>query len=440
MSMLKQQFRITTWSQRSVAAGSSYLQETTRYMQTADIVLLLISPDFLATYGTSLDTISQALQRHHRNEALVIPVLLRPSDWAETELSHLQPLPSNSIPITLWHNRDEAYVDIVAGIRMAIIAWIELRKEPDQQDAIQEKSPPHEYPLISTTGNMLENDPRTQPVFFFNAPFPGPQEFYGRLRERTKLLDRVVKLSATSIVGPRRIGKSWLMQYARLTLPERLGPRFRIAFIDATSPSCSDIEGFVYTILTELRAPQVYLSATHYNLAVLEKAVKDIRSQGEAPVLFIDEFEGLTNEQTFNLRFFTGLRAIAQAGLVLVVASKRPLIDLVSNTLKTSPFFNIFEKLTLKPFTAKEAENFITTKSLAASFTTQEQERFLLYGCAEQGACLPIRLQLVGTMLLEEKTLAEQEGQNDYCPSDPAYLHDFEQRLAEKYQEVVRSE
>src|SRR5207248_8121273 len=101
--------------------------------------------------------------------------------------------------------------------------------------------------------------------------------------------------------------------------------------------------------------------------------VKNLKEQGYTPVLCIDEFEGLINEEVFDLRFFTNLRSIAQNdGLALVVASKHSLRDLVSSTLKTSPFFNIFEKLILRPFSLKEAEMFVNAKSQLAGFDDQE--------------------------------------------------------------------
>jgi hypothetical protein len=273
-------------------------------------------------------------------------------------------------------------------------------------------------------------------VFLFNAPLNDPNEFYGRRRESKALLDRTYKNSATSIVGPRRIGKTWLMQYMKLVAPTQFGSRFRVAYVDATSPRCATVAGFVSVALEELGIHNSHPPQRVLDLAYMERIVKNLKEQGYTLVLCIDEFEGLTNEDTFDLRFFTGLRAIAQTGLALVVASKRSLIDLVSSTLKTSPFFNIFEKLTLKPFSFKEAKMFVNAKSQLAGFDAQERDYLLAYGQVEEQSWPPARLQLVGTLLLEEKNLAQQEDPDYYRPADPAYWRDFEKRLEEKYQEV----
>src|SRR5207302_1291998 len=80
----------------------------------------------------------------------------------------------------------------------------------------------------------------------------------------------------------------------------------------------------------------------------------------------IDEFEGFFNHQDFDCEFYANLRYIASNGLVLVIASKDPLIELVGERCKTSGFFNIFHQLTLKPFDKEEAEEYVQAKSKEA--------------------------------------------------------------------------
>src|SRR5579864_3304709 len=83
------------------------------------------------------------------------------------------------------------------------------------------------------------------PVFLFNEPLPEPGELYARQRERNTLLARTTRKASTSLIGPRRIGKTWLMHYLRLVAPEQLGSRFRIGYLDGMSPRCRTVTGFV---------------------------------------------------------------------------------------------------------------------------------------------------------------------------------------------------
>lgn len=64
--------------------------------------------------------ITRALERHRKCEALVIPVILRPIEYAGLPFARLQALPLGGKAITSWDNRDDASVDVVRGIRKSI--------------------------------------------------------------------------------------------------------------------------------------------------------------------------------------------------------------------------------------------------------------------------------------------------------------------------------
>lgn len=269
-------------------------------------------------------------------------------------------------------------------------------------------------------------------IFLFNEPLNDISEYFGRIRERTKLLSRTGKGVSTSIVGQRKIGKTWLMNYLRLNLNSE--SRYRICLIDASMPSCNTILGFTRRVLEGLGASS---AQAKQGLARLEKVVRDLTSLHIIPVVCIDEFEVFSDRNEFDLDFFKGLRAITQIGLCLVIASKKPLIDIVGEDGKTSGFFNVFEQLTLKPFTLEEAEDFAHTKGGQAGFTNQERMRLLQYG-QEESLYWPLRLQLVGQMLYEDKNMTLEMNQRYYKPEDPNYWQGFDTRLREKYQAVVR--
>ena len=179
------------------------------------------------------------------------------------------------------------------------------------------------------------------------------------------------------------------------------------------------------------------LARAEPDLDYLHQVVRYLRSNGFTPILCVDEFEGLLHEETFDLRFFNRLRAIAQDRLVLVTASNDPLNEVISSALKTSPFFNISERLTLEPFSLQEAQTFVNTKSKEAHFSDQECELLLHYG-QQTGTqqWQPARLQLAGSLLQGDKMLAEQEDPQYYQPEDADYRTNFEKRLEDKYQEM----
>src|SRR5437868_10079139 len=100
ITLLKYLGFVSTWHQRELLAGSDWASEIDARLETAHIILLLVSVDFLASgycYGAEL---AKALQKHREGTARVIPILLRPVDWQDAPFHMLQMLPSNRKPVT----------------------------------------------------------------------------------------------------------------------------------------------------------------------------------------------------------------------------------------------------------------------------------------------------------------------------------------------------
>jgi tetratricopeptide (TPR) repeat protein len=120
LSSLQRQGLIATWHPRLIAAGEDWQHVIDIHFQKASLILLLISPDFLASdycYGTEM---KQALERERERGVCVIPILLRPVDWLHAPFAHLRPLPSDATFLTEWTNLDRAFAEITAGIRRTI--------------------------------------------------------------------------------------------------------------------------------------------------------------------------------------------------------------------------------------------------------------------------------------------------------------------------------
>jgi GTPase SAR1 family protein len=118
---LQRQGLIDTWHDREINAGTEWEEEIRRQLNSAQIILLLISPDFMNSDYCYSKEMQSALVRHERGEARVIPVILRPVYW-QGLLGNLQVLPTDatSIMSASWHNLDEALLDVVLGIRKVI--------------------------------------------------------------------------------------------------------------------------------------------------------------------------------------------------------------------------------------------------------------------------------------------------------------------------------
>ncbi len=113
-------YDIRIWHSGQVIAGQDWKQKMEQHLLKADIILLLVSVKFLISELCRSVQIQPALERYNASEAAVIPVILRSCDWKHEAFGHLHPLPARGKPVVKWSLREDAYVNIIAGIRKAI--------------------------------------------------------------------------------------------------------------------------------------------------------------------------------------------------------------------------------------------------------------------------------------------------------------------------------
>lgn len=123
LAPLKDNGHITAWDDRAITAGEEWDHEISQALRNADVIILLVSPDFLASRYVKEKEIAVAMQRHEdsNDAAVVVPVIIRPCDWKDSAFSRLQALPKNSKPINTWSNMDVAMLDVVQGIKKLVV-------------------------------------------------------------------------------------------------------------------------------------------------------------------------------------------------------------------------------------------------------------------------------------------------------------------------------
>jgi hypothetical protein len=127
LSSLRTSQVVDTWKDGMITAGSDWRKEITRALEEADIVLLLVSSDFLNSEFCQSVELKRATERHETDRTLIIPILLRPCDIKSTVLEKFQCIPKGAKPVTEWANRDRAFVDIVERIRTALSEFEPVR-------------------------------------------------------------------------------------------------------------------------------------------------------------------------------------------------------------------------------------------------------------------------------------------------------------------------
>jgi hypothetical protein len=120
LSALKQSGKISHWDDRQIIGGSDWDDSIKRELNTADIILLLISADFIDSKYIWEIEIKQAIERHNKKEARVIPIFCRPCDFKDMPFEKLQGFPKDAKPITTFNDDNVPLMEIAQAIRSIV--------------------------------------------------------------------------------------------------------------------------------------------------------------------------------------------------------------------------------------------------------------------------------------------------------------------------------
>ena len=195
LSLLRREGLIRTWHDRRITAGDEWAGKIDARLDSAEVILLLVSSDFLASdYCYDLE-MRRALERHEHGEARVIPVVLRPADWHSAPFSKLGALPAEGKPVTAWRDRDQAFADVARGLRAVVASMV--NPEAPLANGPQPVSPAGQHDdLVNPFGQTMA--------------IRDPHLFVGRGAELRKLRS-LLEHGSVAIVGPPKVGKSSLL-------------------------------------------------------------------------------------------------------------------------------------------------------------------------------------------------------------------------------------
>lgn len=114
---LERQAVLCGWHRRKVQPGEDWQTAVDHHFDSADVILLLVSPDLLDSKYCYDTEVQRAMVRRARGEVVVVPVIVRPCMWELAPFEKCQPLPSEGRPVSTWDDAESAFLDIATGVR-----------------------------------------------------------------------------------------------------------------------------------------------------------------------------------------------------------------------------------------------------------------------------------------------------------------------------------
>lgn len=157
LAIFKRQGLIQGWSDRKITAGDDWKSAIDTNIQSADLILLLISSSFIASDYCYSNELSAALTRHESGDACVIPIFIRPVEFQDAPFAKIQGLPKDAKPVSMWEHPDLAWKDVATGIKLTIAKIREKKQRPssfDRMKSIQESLTEH----VENIGRLLNSE------------------------------------------------------------------------------------------------------------------------------------------------------------------------------------------------------------------------------------------------------------------------------------------
>lgn len=197
-------------------------------------------------------------------------------------------------------------------------------------------------------------------------------------------------------------------------------------------------------IRIRLRDPEVdllpdrYLDQDDLDTFDLSDIFDAFHEQGRRIVLLMDEFENIAANPSFGPEFYYGLRSLAiHHNLALITASQRDLVDLShSEAVRSSPFFNIFTTIHLRPIPQETAKELLeeSLKGTDASFTDDEVDRLI-----SLAGGFPFSIQMGGHFLYQAYQEARTEPPR-WDPLETVFTAEAHPHLAAAWQSLAKDE
>ncbi|HYT44868.1 MAG TPA: TIR domain-containing protein, partial [Methylomirabilota bacterium] len=310
---------INVWYDQDINAGTERQQEIDKHLNEAQIILLLVSPDFLASdYCYSVE-IKRALERHAKGESSVVPIILRSCFWKNAPFGQLQILPKDAKPVASWANVDKALLEVAEGIYQVVIELTESRTSASI-GRVGGKGYNTISPLTISIPDSIE---QTEPIFLHSAlaslppPSTAPPSFQDiagmppptnvkTIQQREKIVEYIYSLVANpditfiALTGIGGVGKSTLAalvhEYAEKQRRSGTGRLTGESIWLEIQPNSTlvDVAGNLFQALGKPMPDFNHLSP--YNQAT--ELCRALNTADNPSLIILDQFERLLDWQT----------------------------------------------------------------------------------------------------------------------------------------------
>jgi hypothetical protein len=173
LKLLQRERLLDVWTDRRIPPGSEWNGQIDNNLRDSDLILLLVSPDFVASDYCYDREMSAALERHEVGLARVIPIIVRDVDWHSAPFGKLQALPSDGKVIGRGNKsaRDRMWRQVAEEIRRLLTSERPPRPKPPEPAPLAYRILPPRADTERWKSEILWVDSRHQDRMFERQDF-----------------------------------------------------------------------------------------------------------------------------------------------------------------------------------------------------------------------------------------------------------------------------
>lgn len=117
LSQLQRDGIITTWTDQEIIAGGNLTQNINTALNKSNLFIALLTPDYIASNYCYEKEFQKALEMQEQGKITIVPVIVEPCDWLNTPFKEYKALPKDGKAVSLWENKNTAFLDVIQNIR-----------------------------------------------------------------------------------------------------------------------------------------------------------------------------------------------------------------------------------------------------------------------------------------------------------------------------------
>lgn len=373
LSVLRHNALISEWHDRKISAGTEWENEIDSHLNLADLILLLVSPDFVASrYCYSIE-MTRALERHAAGEARVIPIVVRSVVWKGAPFGKLQALPTDAKAVDRWPNPDHAFENVATGIAKAVeeIRAVKRTRLPSQGRVDHEEGRDQDSAPTSTLSPIPTN--LFKPGIKVSFNLPGISETFPATPENEVWRENMLYAIDTMFSGDCKIvvveGKNGLGKTTLLSQFVRKRSREAISrFIRVSDPRTWDLEAVKDDLAAQV-AEVLGVGIDEEKGSIREgdfstlvfRLSRYARKRGQRFYLVLDGLHDLASESPETLRALIQLLPVGLSGISLLLSgSLAELRPYLPGSITVRP-------LQMLPFVPEETEKYLRDVGVSTS-------------------------------------------------------------------------